>query len=85
MTDKISEGCCKDAVMKVDPTLGMVCLILNILFSGVGTFINACAGEKFNGMTLVFGLVQFFFGWTIIPWIWSIVFGIWIYQKANGK
>ena len=85
MGDSDSQGCCKDAVVKLDPTMGLICFILNILFSGLGTLISACAGEKFNGMALCFGLIQFFFAWTIVPWIWSIIHGMWLYQKANGK
>ena len=78
-------GMCHDAVPKLEPTLALVCFILNIIFPGVGTMIGACMGEKFNPTTLVFGLLQFFFCWLICPWIWSIIFGWWMYKKANGK
>ena len=78
-------GMCKEAVMKVDPTLGLVLFILNIVFSGLGTIINAFVGEKFNVTTLIFGILQCCFVWTIVPWIWSIIFGYWIWQRANGK
>ena len=54
-------------------------IVLGIPFtSGIGTMISACVGKEFNCMALVFGILQF-----LLPlggWIWSIIWGIMIYQ-----
>ena len=80
------EGTCEAAVVKVDETMGLVCFILNCIpiTSGVGTMITACCnGGEFRGTTFLFGLLQFLLCWTIICYVWSIVFGYWIFQKSR--
>ena len=79
-------GSCKLAVVKVDPPMHIILFILNIFFSGVGTMISACLNKKgFHTNAFLFGLIQFFLCWTIVPWIWSIMHGYWIYEKSGGK
>ena len=54
------QGTCANAVVKVDETMGLVCLILNCIpfTSGVGTMITACAtGGDVKGITLLFGIL----------------------------
>ena len=76
-------GSCKLAVVKVDPPLHIVLFILNILLPGWGSMISACCNKKgFHTNAFLFGLLQFFFAWTIVCWIWSIVHGWWIYEKS---
>ena len=85
MSKRCCEGscppCCEAALVKVeDSTLALVIMILNIIpfTSGIGTMISACVGKEFNCMALVFGILQF-----LLPlggWIWSIIWGIMIYQ-----
>ena len=79
--------CCKDAVTKVKAPMDIVCLILNIFVPGIGSIISGVANEegKTNTNAIVFGLLQFFLSWTLVCWIWSIMHGVWIYQKAQGK
>ena len=76
---------CKEAVVPLDHTLAIVCLILNCIpfTSGVGTMVSACAGGEFNGTTLLFGILQFLLAFLIVGWVWSIVHGIWLLDKAK--
>ena len=78
-------GACKAAVVELEHTLAIVCLILNCIpfTSGVGTMVSACAGKDFNGTALVFGILQFLLAFILVGWIWSIVHGIWLLDKAK--
>ena len=74
---------CKDAVVKLDKTLAIVCLVLNIILPGVGTMISACTGSDFNATALIYGVLQLLTAWLIVGWIWSIVHGIWLVDKSS--
>ena len=79
-------GTCEDSVTKCDKTIGLICLILNIIpfTSGVGTMVSACANKgDFNGSALCFGILQLLTAFLLVGWIWSIVHGVWIFQKAS--
>ena len=78
---------CKETVVKLDTTLGLVCLILNCIpfTSGIGTMISACAGSDFQCNTLVHGICQFLLTFIIVGWVWSIFQGIWIYKASKGE
>ena len=75
-------GSCKLAVVKVKKPLHIVLFILNIFFPGWGSMISACCDKKFNSNAFLFGLLQFLFCWTLVCWIWSIIHGYWIFEKA---
>ena len=78
-------GCCKEAVVKLDPTLALVCLILNCIpfTTSLGTMISACAGKEFKCNTLAIGFAQFFTAWLLVGYIWAIIHGIWLYKAAQ--
>ena len=76
-------ACCKETVVKLEPTLALVCLILNIIWPGFGTMISACAGEKFQCNTLCHGVLQNLTAIVIVGWIWSIMQGLWIYRASK--
>ena len=84
-TAKEAASTCKKAVVSLDHTLAVVCLVLNCIpfTSGVGTMISACAGKEFNCNALVFGILQFLLFFLLIGWIWSIVHGIWLLDAAK--
>ena len=75
--------CCKEAINEVDHTMATVCLILNIIWPGLGTAVNACMGKHVCHGLLV-ALLQvatvplFLFGW-----IWSIWYGLKIVEKSK--
>ena len=87
MSKEVDQTCaaCKEAVVPLDHTLAIVCLILNCIpfTSGVGTMVSACAGDNFNANALLFGLLQFVLAFIIVGWVWSIVHGIWLLDKAK--
>ena len=77
--------CCKDAVVSLDNTLAIICLVLNCIpgLCGIGTCISACAGDKFHLNTLILGICQWLLTGLLVGWIWSIVHGIWIYKAKK--
>ena len=55
---KQAEGFCNDAVVKgLDKNTALVLLIINVLFSGLGTMISACIKDGFKCNVLVAGLL----------------------------
>lgn len=44
-------------IAPVNPPYGVILLIINIIWPGMGTIINSFMGEQFNGTTLVVGLI----------------------------
>lgn len=62
----------------VSPCVAVACLFLNFFISGTGTLIVACMpasrGERRN--VVIAGLLQFFFVWLFLPWLWSFIWGI---------
>jgi hypothetical protein len=72
-----------DNIPTTSKVVGIIILILNIFFPGVGTMLLACIGGSFVVEHLVIGLLQFFTAFLIIGWIWSIYWGILVMQKSN--
>lgn len=71
------------SVRKQSPNVGILCLILNIIFPGIGTIINSVVGGDFLVKGLVVGLIQLFTAFLIIGWIWSIWWGFLILKKSK--
>ena len=82
---EVDEGSCKKSVVKLDEKVATICLVLNCVpgLSGIGTCVSACIGKDFNGLALIFGILQWFLTWFIVGFIWSVLHGVWIYQKAH--
>mmetsp|Transcript_25619 Transcript_25619/g.24913 ORF Transcript_25619/g.24913 Transcript_25619/m.24913 type:complete len:80 (+) Transcript_25619:2-241(+) len=75
--------CCPDeSIAKMDQSMAIVCLVLNILIPGIGTMINACYHEK-PAAGVCYGILQLLTCWIIVGWIWAIVYGVKIMEKAN--
>ena len=70
-------------VLKVESSMGIVILILNIIIPGLGTMLTACMAGDFNCTVLLIGILQNFLAYFIIGWIWSILHGIWVYNKSK--
>ena len=78
--------CIKGDTAQVNETLGLLCMILNIVCSGLGTIISGIADSKgFNCKIVVIGIVQMILWISIIGWIWSILHGYHIYVRSSGK
>ena len=77
--------CCpEEAIHPIDKNMALVCLLLNILvMPGLGTMIHACMGQN-AGAGICYGLLQFFLAPVfLIGYIWGIVYGVKIFQKAS--
>ena len=71
---------------EVNETLGLLCLILNIIFSGTGTIVAGIANKKgMNCTAVLVGLVQFLLVLILVGWIWSMCHGYHIYVRSKGK
>ncbi len=87
MVDAATKAKILGMVSKVPAPFPIIVLILNIIFPGWGTILSAFIDERSNKNmveTLLIGLVQFFFSWTIVGWIFSIVWGYLIYKRSTG-
>jgi hypothetical protein len=81
VTSKFKE--LQESLPKVDKCIGIVLLLLNIFFPGLGTMICACIGGKFQVEHLIVGLIQLFTAACIIGWVWSIWWGVIILMKSG--
>ena len=74
----------QDSIVKVDKTMAIVLLILNIFFPGLGTLINACMGDGgVVGDQIIVGILQWLTAICIFGWIWAIWWGIIMVQRAG--
>jgi TM2 domain-containing membrane protein YozV len=68
----------------VSPSNGIVILILNILFPGLGTMILACMSSNINGEQLLIGMLQFLtFIFLFVGILWAIWWSIMVLQKTG--
>ena len=74
-----------EKIPTVGKTLALICLLINVIWSGIGTIIIAVANEAgFEQCSFIIGIVQwftqvfFFFGK-----FWAIWWGWLAYQKAS--
>ena len=75
---------CKDTVLQLTKGTAILCLILNILWSGSGTCFSSstcCNKKEFACKTLAMGYCQMNGG--IIGWVWSIMYGLDMVKKAK--
>ena len=85
-TAKMDTGSCEASIVKLDGTMALICLILNVIpgTCGLGSMLSACLGsEGFNGMALCFGICQLLTCWCLVGWIWSIWHGLQLYKKSK--
>ena len=75
----------KVMAIKLEKTMGLVVLILNIFCSGLGTVLAGVLA-KGDAMVpgIVIGLIQWFFCWALCPWIWAIYVGWTIYKNSSN-
>ena len=68
-------------VPSVPKATGLLVLILNIFLPGTGSIL---AGLQSNSSSCVFiGVIQFFLFGLLFGWIWSIWWGVLIYNKSK--
>ena len=74
----------KIELKRTSPPMRIMCLLLNILFPGIGTMVNACLGPVV-GPGMLYGLIQGCTTVILVGWIWSIVYGIKIMKVGKAK
>ena len=78
--------CIKGDTGEVNETIGLICLILNIVWPGLGTIIAGVASTKgFSCAAVIIGICQMVLCAIIIGWIWSICHGYHIYVRSKGR
>jgi hypothetical protein len=60
---------------RLDSSLAVLILILNILFPGIGTIVMGCNSTN-SGSWICIGILQIFLSMFLIGWIWAIITGI---------
>jgi TM2 domain-containing membrane protein YozV len=76
--------CCpEETINPTNTVMGIVCLVLNIFFPGIGTMVNGCLGVHCS-TGIIYGILQLLTAPLLIGWIWSIIYGIKILQ-LSGK
>ena len=70
-------------VPKVEKTVALICLLVNIFMPGFGTLIGAIATPTgCDFCAFVYGILQILLTGFGIGWIWSVVWGLLMYQSA---
>ena len=83
--DKLKEMHNK-AIVKIDKTMALVCFILNIFGSGIGTLLAGFlkGGDDIIKNNLIVFLIQYLLCFLLVPWLWAIYMG-WLIFKASGN
>ena len=70
---------------KVESSMGLIVLILNIFFPGWGTVIAGVLTQEAEKKTpaIIVGILQFILAYFLIGWFWSIWWGFKIYQASQ--
>ena len=79
--------CGDELIHPVGRTLGLVCLLINIFIPGIGTIVHAVSGpqgDPHQTKKVIFGIVQFFTAFLLFGWIWSIIYGVKIFNRADS-
>ena len=82
---------CQDTIQTVEAPWHIVLMIINILAPGLGTMYNGCACccsscgvKECNWAAFGIGLLQSMSACFLVGWIWSIWWGVLIYQKTEA-
>ncbi|KAL0483513.1 hypothetical protein AKO1_014553 [Acrasis kona] len=73
-------------IPKLEETMALVVLILNIIFPGIGTIVAAILtdSDEKRKWNLIFGVLQILLSFLLIGWLWSILWGVIIYYRNTG-
>ena len=77
----------KDATPKVEPPMGLVILLINIIWPGVGTILAACSDKENEhyGKIICAGITQMLLSFIIVGWFMAVYHGYLIWKKSEGK
>lgn len=65
-----------DGYPRLQSSLAVIVLIINIFFPGIGTILMGCAGNVNSGGWICVGICQLILTLFIVGWIWGIVTGL---------
>lgn len=65
----------------LEPNMGIVCLVLNVIACPLGTWIHACLGPN-PGRGIVIGILQLLLMFVFVGWVWGVIYGVRIYQSS---
>ena len=74
------------SIVKVDRNMGIIILLLNFFFSGIGTIVaGVLVGGTFQVINnIIVGFLQLIlFPYCLLGWIWSLYTGWLIYKKSK--
>ena len=69
----------KKSIVKLEPTMGLICFIANIGWPGLGTIIAGFINKDAMMNNLIVGILQMFLTCILVGWIWSIYGGFLIW------
>lgn len=71
--------------MRKEKTWMWVCIVLNIIFSGVGTIIGGIMTKDKDKKLkqILVGVAQFFTSFILVGWIWSVFWAYLIHYKST--
>ena len=75
------------SIVKVDRNMGIIVLLLNVFFSGIGTIVaGVLVGGTFQVINnIIVGFLQLIlFPYCFLGWIWSLYTGWLIYKKSKA-
>ena len=75
--------CCPiEDINPVSQPIAIVCLVMNVFFPGIGTWINACLGEN-TAPGVLYGFLQILTAPLLFGWLWAIIYGIKIIEVSS--
>jgi len=78
------QGCLAQSIQKCPKDWGLIILIVNIFLPGIGTMVSSYCADGINWSAMGVGLAQLLtVPVFLIGWIWSIVWGVKIYEKSK--
>jgi hypothetical protein len=63
--------------------IGILALILNIVLPGIGTIVAGVIAKESMVRDIIIGVLQLVLSGLLIGWIWSVIWGVLIFQKSS--
>ena len=76
--------CCIENVPELEKSDAILFLILNVIVSGLGTFVLGLKQGQSGEDIKKTGIIQFILSFFIVGWFWSVYWGITLVQKSSG-
>ncbi|KAL9645392.1 hypothetical protein ABK040_002591 [Willaertia magna] len=79
-------GLLEDSVVKVQKGMGIIILLINVFFPGIGTLLAGIMTEEKDKSqsAIIVGILQIVLSCCCIGWLWAIWTGIQIMQASDN-